>query len=126
MDLLVCVVNDESNLNTLLEGFVELGVTGATVLPSQGMGRRLGGVLPATGALQAMLSAARPENTTVFSVIESQEKLDAAIALAQRVCGDLNAAGTGIVFTVPIERAVGLAPPLEVADPDPSADSGGV
>ena len=129
MDLLVCVIDDETKLNALLAGFVDLGITGATVLQSQGMGRRLGSKLPATGELQALLASVRPENTTVFSVIETQEKLEAAVALAQRVSGDLDAPGTGIVFTVPLGRVVGLAPELSGADApsghEPRANAGG-
>lgn len=129
MDLLVCVIDDETKLNALLAGFVDLGITGATVLQSQGMGRRLGGKLPATGELQSLLASVRPENCTVFSVIETQEKLEAAVALAQRVSGDLDAPGTGIVFTVPLGRVVGLAPELSGADApsghEPRANAGG-
>jgi hypothetical protein len=32
--------------------------------------------------------------------------------MVQEVCGDLTAPGTGILFTVPVSRVVGLAPEL--------------
>jgi hypothetical protein len=49
----------------------------------------------------------------VFSVIETKEKLDAAIAMICEKCGDLDDPGTGILFTVPVSRAIGLATALK-------------
>jgi hypothetical protein len=48
----------------------------------------------------------------VFSVIDDG-LVDAAIALIQDVCGDLDSPGAGIVFTIPVTKVVGLAPELE-------------
>lgn len=116
MELLVCVVNREENLNDILSGFLALGVTGATVIRSEGMGRVLSQDVPVVAGLQTLISRSRAHNTTIFSVIESREKLDAAIAMIERVCGSLQDPGTGIVFTVPVSRAIGLAPRLDTAD----------
>ncbi|MFQ6046963.1 MAG: P-II family nitrogen regulator [Gemmatimonadales bacterium] len=113
MHLLVCVINKEEKLEAVLSGFLDVGVTGATVIRSEGMGRKLGRELPALAGLQALLSESRPHNTTVFSVIESREKLDRAVARVCEICGDFSAPDTGIVFTVPVDRVVGLAPELE-------------
>jgi nitrogen regulatory protein P-II 1 len=41
MRLLVAVINDPEKLDETLSGFLELGITGATVLNSEGMGRVL-------------------------------------------------------------------------------------
>jgi len=41
--LLVCVVNRDEKLESILYGFLELGVTGATVLHSEGMSLVVGG-----------------------------------------------------------------------------------
>jgi nitrogen regulatory protein PII len=114
MELLVCVINREEELERILAGFVELKITGATVISSEGMGRFVSrGELPVLAGLQSVIDAARPQNTTVFSVIDDPQKLKAAVAMIQQVCGDLGAPGTGIVFTVPVGRAYGLAPGLE-------------
>ena len=108
MELLVCVINEEDRLNDILSGFVELGVTGATVLNSHGMARHLPEA-PVFAGLKDLMSGARPQNTTVFSVIESKEKLDAAIAMIQNVCGDLSAPGTGILFTLSLNQVIGMS-----------------
>jgi nitrogen regulatory protein P-II 1 len=109
MHLLVCVINRQEDLERVLSGFVELGVTGATVLESRGMARLVSRELPVLAGLQAVLAQARPTNSTVFSVIESTERLEAAVRMVEKVCGGLDAPASGIVFTVPVERAIGMA-----------------
>lgn len=112
MQLLIAVINQEEKIDQVLAGFIELGITGATVIRSEGMGRVLSQDIPIFAGLQSMLSQARPQNQTLFSVIQDDEMVDGAIALLQEVCGDLSDPATGIVFTVPVGRVVGLAPRL--------------
>lgn len=116
MELLVCVVNQEEKLEDILSGFLELGITGATIINSAGMGRVLTQDVPVFAGLQALVSRARPRNVTLFSVIDSTDKLEAAIKLVQDVCGDLETPATGILFTIPISRVMGLAPELDEQD----------
>ena len=112
MQLLIAVVNEEEKLDEILSGLVELGVTGATIIDSEGMGRVLSHDIPIFAGLEALASRSRPRNQTIFSVIREDEKVDAVIALLQEICGDLDSPATGIVFTVPVTRVVGLSPEL--------------
>lgn len=109
MELLVCVINREEKLDQILAGFVELGVTGATVISSEGMARLVKGGLPVLSNLQAVLAQSRPQNTTIFSVMETPELAARAIAMVEEKLGGLQDPGTGIVFTVPVNRVSGLA-----------------
>ncbi len=112
MQLLVAVINHEEKLDDVLAGFVELGITGATIVSSEGMGHVLSHDVPIFAGLRSLTARARPTNQTVFSVV-ADDKVDAAIALIQEVCGSLDAPGVGIVFAVPVSRVVGLSPELE-------------
>ena len=95
MQLLIAVVNDPDKIDEILAGFLELGITGATVVASEGMGRVLSHDIPIFAGLQTLLTGSRPQNRTVFSVV-NDEKIEPAFALLQDVCGDLDApAGTG-------------------------------
>ena len=114
MELLVCVINNDEKLEEVLTGFLEMGVTGATVLKSEGMGRVLTQDVPVMTGLQQLMRS-RPQNTTVFSVIESPARLERAIAFVQDVVGDLTEPSTGILFTVPLSRVEGLSPKLDPA-----------
>lgn len=113
MELLVVVINEDDKLDTILSGFLELGVTGATVVDSHGMIGRLPKDEPVVAGLQALIAGSRPKSRTVFSIVETEEKLEAAIEMIRERCGDLSDPGTGILFTIPISRAIGLATALE-------------
>ena len=112
MQLLIAVINEEEKLDEILSGLVELGVTGATIINSEGMGRVLSHDIPIFAGLGTLASRSRPQNQTIFSVIREEEKVAAVIDLLREICGDLEDPATGIVFTVPVNRVVGLAPEL--------------
>lgn len=111
MQLLIAVVNEPEKIDEILSGFLELGVTGATIIGSEGMGKLLSHDIPIFAGLQTLISRSRPQNRTIFSVV-SDEKVDSALSLLQEVCGNLNDPATGIAFTIPVSRVVGLAPEL--------------
>ncbi len=112
MHLLVAVVNQVEALDDVLSGFLELGITGATIINSEGMAHVLTHDIPLFAGIQTLISRSRAQNYTVFSVIDDVSKMEAAFELIQDVCGNLAAPGTGIVFAVPITRAAGVAPEL--------------
>jgi nitrogen regulatory protein P-II 1 len=112
MELLIAVINDVDRMDEVLAGFLEIGITGATILDSEGMGRVLSHEIPIFAGLQTLISRSLPQNQTLFSVIDDPEKVERAIALLQDVCGRFDDPATGIAITVPVNRVVGLAPEL--------------
>lgn len=111
MKLLLAVINDPEKLDEILSGYLELGITGATIISSEGMGKLLSHDIPIFAGLQTLISRSRPQNRTLFSVVED-DRVEPAMALLQDVCGNLNDPATGIAFTIPLDRVVGLAPEL--------------
>jgi nitrogen regulatory protein P-II 1 len=109
MKLLVLFLNKVEKLEEVLEGYVEIGITGATVLDSVGMGHILCEEVPIFAGLRFMFAGAKPHNKTIFSVIKD-EKEDEVIGLLQKILGDLNRTGTGIVFTFSLDRVEGFKP----------------
>jgi nitrogen regulatory protein P-II 1 len=112
MQLLVAVINHEEQVDDILAGFVELGISGATIVGSTGMGRVLSTDVPIFAGLRSLGADSRPGNRMIFCVAE-EAKVEAAMALVERVCGDLSAPGRGIAFAVPVSRVVGLKAALE-------------
>jgi nitrogen regulatory protein PII len=112
MQLLIAVINEAEALDDVLSGFLEIGITGATIINSEGMGRVLTHDIPIFAGIQTLITRSRAQNYTIFSVIDDDTKVDAAFAVIQDVCGSLTEPGTGIVFTLPIARAEGIAPEL--------------
>jgi nitrogen regulatory protein PII len=111
VQLLIAVINEEEKLDEILSGMVGLGVTGATIVNSEGMGRVLSHDIPIFAGLAALVTRSRPRNQTIFSVLR-EEKVEAVITLLQEICGNFEAGGTGIICVVPVTRVVGLAPEL--------------
>lgn len=112
MQLLVAVINQAEALDDVLSGFVELGITGATIINSEGMARVLTHDIPLFAGIQTLISGSRAQNYTIFSVIDDDEKVEGAFAVIQDVVGNMAQPGTGIVFTLPVIRAEGVAPEL--------------
>jgi len=109
--LLILILNKVEKLEEVLEGFIEIGITGATVIESVGMGQILSEEVPIFAGLRFMFAGAKPHNKTIFSAIKD-EKEKPAIKLLQDILGDLNDPGTGIVFTIPIDKIEGLMPEI--------------
>ena len=109
--LLVAVINDPEKMDEILSGFLEVGITGATVISSEGMGQILSHDIPIFAGLQTLISGSRPQNRTILSVLP-EEKVPEVIAILQDVMGNLESPATGIVFTLPVDQVVGLAPEL--------------
>lgn len=113
MTLLVFICNQPDKLEEVLEGFVEIGVTGATVIDSVGMGRILSAEVPIFAGFSSMFRGASAVNKTVFSVIDEPEKIHEAYAIIEEAVGSLAEPGAGIVFTIPIDNVRGLKPEFE-------------
>jgi nitrogen regulatory protein PII len=109
--LLVAIINDPDTIDEILSGFIELGITGATILNSEGMGSVLSHDIPIFAGLQTLISGSRPQNRMIFSVLPAS-LVDSAVELLQEISGDLEEPATGIVFTLPVDRVEGLAPEL--------------
>lgn len=113
MKVLFLVLNEEEYLNQVLTALQEVGVKGATIMESVGMGRTVmegSHFLPLIAGLMKSLEKARPHNLTIFSVIESDDVLQRAVQVIQQIVGDLTEPGKGILFVLPVETAIGLAP----------------
>lgn len=100
--LLVCVLYGKEFLEQVLDAFLDIGIHGATVLQSQGMGRILGRHLPLFAGFKELLEAGGPFNYTVMSVIEDplliDEFIDRVPSLKQ------GESSKGVLFTLPVSR----------------------
>ena len=76
MYVLVVVLNAIDYLEDILSGFVDEGISGATILDSQGMGRAIvdgeHNSIPLFGALHTLLANSHPYSKTIFTVLEDE------------------------------------------------------
>lgn len=107
MKLSILILNREELLETLLEGFLEIGITGATVIDSVGMGHIVSSDIPIFAGLRFMFAGSRPYNKTILSLIDDS-KGDELKHLVQKVMGPMNKGGSGILFFIDVVDALGL------------------
>lgn len=112
MNVLFIVLNKPDYLENLLDKFIEIGVKGATILDSQGMGFAMNhgghGNDPFFGKIRSIIDNSRPYNKTVFTVIEDEETLQRAVNAAKEVFGDVYEPGLGMMFTMPVNNIYGM------------------
>ena len=108
MKLIVFVLNREELLDRVLEAYVEAGVSGATILDSEGMGRFLTYEVPLFADFKEFMKGNKPYNKTIFSVVEDEACIGSLHDILDEVCGGLGSPGTGILFTLPVDFAAGL------------------
>ncbi len=113
MKLLVFILNNEEYLEEVLEAYVEAGITGATIVDSEGMGRFLAYEVPLFAGFKEFMKGNRPYNKTILSVVRDEATIQRARNLIDPVIGGLDNAGTGIMFTIPVDWASGLVPEEE-------------
>lgn len=116
MKLLVFVLNKEEYTERVLEMFVELGVPGATIIDTVGMGRVLSQEIPIFAGFVDLMAGARPSNKTILTLV-NDDAVEDIVKGIETVIGDLDQPGTGIIFTVPVDYFKGIAKePLEPPD----------
>ena len=108
MKLLVVVINDQSKLTPLLDRFYEIGINGATVVDSQGMGHLIADHIPFFSRFAELNNPNENDSHTIFSVVQSKELLNKAIKTVEEVVGDLNDEDTGLLFVLPVEYVKGF------------------
>lgn len=112
MQALILVLNKVELMEEVLSSLIRSGISGATILDSQGMGSAIvAGArheVPVFGSLKAFFDREHPYNKTLFTIVESEEKLEIAIKAITDITGDLEKPNEGLMFTVPVNRVIGL------------------
>ena len=117
--MLIFVLNDIDKSADLLEAWDTIGAKGVTCIDTTGLGhmRKAAqiGDLPFYPSLSDMLRSGEHPHRTFFTVVDDEVLLEKLIEAAIDAVGDLDAPNTGILFTVPVNKAYGIArrPPQE-------------
>ena len=104
-----CVLNDSQRLHEVLAAFLEAGVTSATVLESQGMGRILSYDVPIFAGFRHLFAGSKPFNHTIFTVVDDHEITEEIILLVKDVLEDSEDEHKGIIFSVPVGTYLNLS-----------------
>jgi len=117
MKLLIFVLNHTEKLEDVVSAYVELGIPGATIVDSVGLGSVLSRELPIFAAFQSLMRESRASNKMLLSVVEDDLDEAAVVQVLEDICGPLSRSGGGLLFTVPVGSAYGFrtdeAPPAD-------------
>ncbi len=113
--LVSLVVHDPGRVNEVVRAWLAAGVTGMTLLDSSGLGRHarehdLRDDLPLFPSLRKVLEGEERHSRLLFSVVSDDFDVDRLIEATERVLGSLDRPDSGILFVLPVRRAVGLQP----------------
>ncbi len=107
MYLLMAIIDDPNKVPYILEGFLQMGIKGATIVDSIGMAHMMAEKVPIFSRFAA-LGVSERYNRTIFVLIDNEEEVDGAIEVIEHVVGVLTQPETGLVWIIPVERCVGL------------------
>ena len=108
MNMLALILDDDNKVDEVLLTMSELGVRGATLFDSAGMGAILRAQVPFTSDMRNLMHNKKIANKTILTVINDQELLRKTIN-ALKLQLNLDKPGTGIMFVVPVTEVYGIA-----------------
>ena len=114
MDRMVVLVMDSTAKSTdVMDAWQEAGVSGVTVWESRGIGRMhddfyLRDDVPIMPSLATLLQSREEDHRTIFTLVDGDEMVDKLIAVTEAITGGLDGPNRGILFVLPVLRAVGV------------------
>ena len=113
MFIVLFVLNNPDLLNEVLDAWERAGVSGATVLPSTGLGRirqkeGLRDDLPLMPGLEDFYHHESDISHTLFTIVDSEDLVKKVVAATQETVGDLDQPGNGILVVLPAASVHGL------------------
>ncbi|PCJ62229.1 MAG: hypothetical protein COA79_03990 [Planctomycetota bacterium] len=106
-EVLFCILKSQHHVEEVLTGFMELGISGASILESKGMAQILTEQVPIFAGFRSLFAGEGSDSQLIVSVIKT-DLVEDAIDLIEEICGDFVVPGSGIMFTLPVCRVAGL------------------
>ena len=113
MYLIILFLYNPDLLEEVLKEWEEAGVENATVQFSTGMERVIQkqGIrddIPLIPSLDDFYEAPETVSRTIFTAVKEEAMIDKILAATQRITGDLNTPGTGVLLVSPVLKAYGI------------------
>ena len=111
--MVLLVLDDVNNCTSVLDAWEAIGVTGITILDSTGLGRVRAASsyrddFPLMPSISNLMKSREERHRTMFTVVDSNEMVDKIIQVTQEITGGLDAPNQGVIFVLPVTRAIGL------------------
>ncbi len=105
MKFLLIILNREKHLEKVLSLMLETGISGATILESEGIGHFLAYEVPIFAGLRQLVGERKAANKTIFAVLEDESLFPKFNELLKEEGIDFNLPGVGVMALLPVEKA---------------------
>lgn len=111
--MVLLVLDDVNNCTPVLDAWEEAGVSGITILDSTGLGRVRAASsyrddFPLMPSISNLMKTREERHRTMFTVVDNEEMVDKLIQVTQDITGNLKEPNKGVIFVLPVSRAIGL------------------
>ncbi|MCP4363398.1 MAG: hypothetical protein GY796_35810 [Chloroflexi bacterium] len=111
--MILLVLSDLGECNSILDAWEEVGVGGITILESSGLGRArqagIRGDIPLMPSLADFFRRSEDRHRTIFTVVDNEALVDQLIEVTESIIGDMEAPHNGVIFVWPVSRAIGVS-----------------
>lgn len=106
MRLFMIILDQPQLIDDLLTGFLDIGVPGATVVESQGMGQIARNDMPVFAGLAGLFGESTGSRV-IFSVMP-ESLVQSVFDLVEQVVGAMDGTSTAFCVTLPVDRFEGF------------------
>ena len=110
MFMIMFVLEDIQLADAILESWTKIGITGATIIESSGLHRRLKKAVPMRYAFRIGMSV-EIGNLTFLVIVKNDKMVKACLESIEEIVGDLNEPNTGIFSAWPLSTVKGIPSP---------------
>ncbi len=115
MYMILFVLDEPGQLDDLLEGWLEIGIHGVTIIESTGFYRRQikRSKLHLTFLVEPASSILEEGNITLFTAVEDESLVERCLQKTEQIIGNLEKPHSGVFMSWPLSSAKGLHKELE-------------
>ncbi len=110
MKLAVLFLNQIEYLEELLSVFLEIGVTGASVVDSVGMGHIISENIPIFAGLRGAFAGSSPKNRIIVALIH-EEVIEPMQEVMNDICNGVEDEKNSFMITLPVDSLFGIKLP---------------
>lgn len=98
MYLLTAVINNEELLDELITGWLDIGISGSTVIDSTDSLQLISHHVPIFAGFRVLTGGGMSRSKTLFTIIEDPKTLHQAVKFLKKLCKDTGKSHQGIYF----------------------------
>lgn len=110
MYIIMFVLDDPQQLDSVLDAWDEIGVRGVTIIESTGIQRRLKQRkrIPMRFSIDPISFGGEEGNYTLFTIVKNMDLIDQLTKATEKIVGDLDQPSTGILIAWPLNYVKGI------------------